>query len=199
MKKLIVITTPRFFSGENEVLTHLFDEGMQRLHIRKPESSVEEIRNLLDTITSGYHSRIVLHDHFELASEYILGGIHLNSRNDQIPQGFTGSISRSCHSLEELIRYKDLDYLFLSPIFQSISKEGYGSGFPLETLQQASDTGIINEKVIALSGVDLSTWALLKTINFGGAAVLGALWKDKISLNEQDSIIAQFKKLQTWI
>lgn len=199
MKKLIVITTPRFFTGESEILSRLFDEGMQRLHIRKPESGVGEIRNLLDTIAPCYHPQIVLHDHFELVDAYTLGGIHLNKRNNQIPQAFRGSISRSCHSLEELRTYKNLDYLFLSPIFQSISKEGYGSGFPLETLQQASDAGIINEKVIALGGIDLSTWTLLKSINFGGAALLGALWENKLSLNEQNSIITQFKKLQSWI
>lgn len=29
MKKLIVITSPYFFKGEDSILSHLFDEGMQ--------------------------------------------------------------------------------------------------------------------------------------------------------------------------
>ena len=50
MKKLIVITSPRFFQGEDTVLSHLFDEGMQRLHLRKPDSEANELRKLLDRI-----------------------------------------------------------------------------------------------------------------------------------------------------
>ena len=38
MKKLIVITSPYFFKGEDCILSHLFDEGMQHLHLRKPDS-----------------------------------------------------------------------------------------------------------------------------------------------------------------
>ena len=38
MKKLIVITSPYFFKGEDSILSHLFDEGMQHLHLRKPDS-----------------------------------------------------------------------------------------------------------------------------------------------------------------
>ena len=47
MKKLIVITSPRFFQGEDTVLSHLFDEGMQRLHLRKPDSEANEFINFL--------------------------------------------------------------------------------------------------------------------------------------------------------
>ena len=86
--KLIVITTPYFFEGEGEILTALFQVGMEKLHIRKPQSRKEELRSLLDAVPAEYHSRIVIHDHFELAAEYALAGIHLNSRNQNIPEGF---------------------------------------------------------------------------------------------------------------
>ena len=99
MKKLIVITSPRFFQGEDTVLSHLFDEGMQRLHLRKPDSEANELRKLLDRIPAIYYPKIVLHDCFGLAVEYGLGGVHLNRRNNQTPDGFTGTISRSCHSI----------------------------------------------------------------------------------------------------
>ena len=48
MKKLIVITSPYFFKGEDSILSHLFDEGMQHLHLRKPDSEANELRKLLD-------------------------------------------------------------------------------------------------------------------------------------------------------
>ncbi|MFQ9022342.1 MAG: hypothetical protein ACLR6J_15780 [Parabacteroides merdae] len=43
MKKLIVITSPYFFKGEDCILSHLFDEGMQHLHLRKPDSEANEL------------------------------------------------------------------------------------------------------------------------------------------------------------
>lgn len=198
MKKLIVISTPFFFPGENLILARLFEEGMQRLHLRKPEGKQEELCRLLDEIPVAYHPKIVLHDCFGLAADYGLGGVHLNKRNNRIPAGYKGSISRSCHSIEELEQYRALDYLFLSPIFRSISKEGYGNGFAMETLQQASDTGIINEKVIALGGIGLTTLPRLRPFRFGGAAVLGALWGSHPSVEQADLIITQYKKLHTW-
>ena len=198
MKKLIVITAPRFFQGEASILSHLFNEGMQRLHLRQPDSDANELRKLLDRIPDIYYPKVVLHDCFGLAVEYGLGGVHLNKRNSHAPDGFAGTISRSCHSIGELGQFRGLDYLFLSPIFQSISKEGYGNGFETETLRQASDAGIINNKVIALGGIDLTTLPLLRPFRFGGVAVLGALWGNHPSADKEDSIITQYKKLQAW-
>lgn len=196
--KLIIITTPYFFEGEARIIAGLFQEGMKKLHLRKPQSSKDELRLLLEAIPAEYHTHIVLHDHFDLSGEYSIGGIHLNSRNCVVPEGFKGSISRSCHSLEEIQDNGQLDYVFLSPIFQSISKEGYGSGFDIEVLRKAASDGIINKKVIALGGIDQTTIQLIEPLRFGGAAILGALWGDAPSEKQTDSIIKQFKQLNIW-
>ena len=194
--KLIAITTPYFFEGEGLILETLFQEGMERLHLRKPQGSKQELRSLLDSIPVEFHSRIVLHDHFELTSEYRLAGIHLNSRNHAIPEGFRGSISRSCHSLQEIKANQQLDYVFLSPVFESISKEGYGSGFSLQTLQDAASLNIINEKVIALGGISEETISRIYAIGFGGVAILGALWGKVPDLSQKETIINRYKKIQ---
>ena len=84
----------------------------------------------------------------------------------------------SCHSIEEVRTRKDeCDYLFLSPIYDSISKEGYGSAFQREVLEKAASEGIIDKKVYALGGVSLEHIDELRALGFGGAAVLGALWQ----------------------
>ena len=196
MKQLIAITTPTCFPGEGKIITSLFEAGLVRLHLRKPDAGKETIATLIHQIPDQFYSRIVIHDHFCLASEYALGGVHLNRRNPNAPDHFTGSISRSCHSIQELDTWKSLDYLFLSPIFQSISKEGYGSGFPLDGLRNAK--GIIDDKVIALGGICPQTITKLKDIPFGGVAVLGALWGNDPSLLVADQLIKQFKRLQVW-
>jgi thiamine monophosphate synthase len=68
------------------------------------------------------------------------------------------------------------DYVFLSPVFDSISKEGYRAAFSHEELLRASEAGLINAKVIALGGIDATTLPLLKPYKFGGIGVLGAIW-----------------------
>ena len=102
--KLIVITTPQFFEGEAEAVTSLFQNGLEILHLRKPGASAEEMGNFLQQLPMEYMPRIVTHEQFQLASVFGLKGIHLNGRNPQIPSGYKGHVSRSCHSLEEVDR-----------------------------------------------------------------------------------------------
>ena len=88
-----------------------------------------------------------------------------------------GFRTRSCHSLEEVRHYKkEYDYLFLSPIFDSITKVGYRAGFREEELQEASMKGIIDEKVVALGGVTFESIDFLKGLNFGGVAMIGGIY-----------------------
>ncbi len=176
MKQLVVITTPACFDSEADILTQLFQAGMTRLHLRKPGSEEAEQEALISRIPAAFHRHIVLHDHFGLAAKWNLCGIHLNSRNPDIPTGFTGSVSRSCHTLDELTDVSIYTYVFLSPVFSSISKEGYPSAFSTGTLQEAAGKGLINDKVIALGGMDSKTIPRIAHLPFGGAAVLGALW-----------------------
>lgn len=198
MNRLLIITTPYFFEGEARLIRRLLAEGVERLHIRKPTCEREELEKLLDALPTDDYPRLVLHDHFEVARERALGGIHLNIRNPKVPFFFKGSVSRSCHSLEEVKIHKPIcDYVFLSPIFPSISKEGYGEGFSLDTLREAE--GIIDKKVIALGGIDEKRIQKLKDIPFGGMAVLGAIWgKEPIHLTE-NQVSERFKRLQQWM
>ena len=172
----LVITSPSFIPDEASFLNRLFAHGVDIVHLRKPGATAEECAKLLDGLTSDDRRRIVIHDFFELAEPYGLKGIHLNARRNTVPDGYEGHISRSCHSLEEVKRYKDAcDYVFLSPIFDSVSKQGYASAFADETLRQASKDGIIDHKVVALGGVTPDKISYLRRLGFGGAAMLGCV------------------------
>ncbi len=176
-KKLAVITSAKFIDREAEHLTALFQNGLRYLHLRKPNATEAEIRRLLDTLPTEYHQFIILHDHFELTSEYNLLGVHLNSRNPEPLQGWKGHVSCSCHSIEEVKRKKSFcNYLFLSPIYDSISKEGYGAAFPKDDLRTAQSQGIIDDKVLALGGVSAEHLPEIFSLGFGGAAFLGDVW-----------------------
>lgn len=119
--KWITITSPEFLSGEAIFIDKLFSQGLDLLHIRKPDAPLEAYKRFLLQIPKQWYSRIVLHEHFALAEEFGLHGIHLNRRCSVAPNAFHGSISCSCHTIEEVITQKESkDYVFLSPIFDSI-------------------------------------------------------------------------------
>lgn len=191
--QLIVITLPHFFDGEAALITALFDNGLQTLHLRKPEAAAGEMRALLRAIPAVYHPRIVLHDCHELGREFALRGVHLNRRHPVAPAGCRGTVSRSCHSIEEVMRWKALsDYVFLSPVFDSISKTGYRSAFTPEALKEAAAAGIIDRKVMALGGIGAGNIGRLVQWHFGGAAVLGDVWTHR----SDSDFINHFKTLK---
>ena len=174
----ITITSPEFLSGEAIFIDRLFSQGLDLLNLRKPEASIEAYKQLLLQIPKQWHIRIVLHEHFELSEKYKLHGIHLNRRCSQVPNAYHGSISCSCHTIEEVIAQKDSkDYVFLSPIFDSISKVGYHAAFSPTSLKQAAIENVIDEKVIALGGITANNIPFVKEWHFGGVALLGDIWK----------------------
>ena len=177
MMKLIVITSPAFLADEGASVNALFEAGLEILHLRKPHSSSDEVERLVQSVSEPFWNRIVLHEHFELVGKYGLKGIHLNARNPVAPEGYRGHISRSCHSLQEVEEWKAFcDYVFLSPIYDSISKEGYGAHFTAEQLQDARLRGLIDEKVVALGGICADNIPEVKSFGFGGVALLGDVW-----------------------
>ena len=187
--ELIVITRPDSFAGEAEAINLLFRNGLKRLHLRKPTAKREELETLIRHIPEAYRKRIVLHDFHDLAVEYQLGGIHLNRRNPQPPPQYVGTVSCSCHSLEEVRHRKaTCSYVFLSPIYDSISKTGYRSAFSLNELRAA--TGLLDSRVVALGGVDDSRLPELRDLGFGGVAVLGDVWK-----RTRNDFVAHFRHL----
>ena len=176
----IVITLPHFFDGEAERIVQLLRRGdIDLIHLRKPQATRQELEALIRAIPAELHQRLVLHDHHTLALTYPLRGIHLNSRNPLPPEGWKGQLSISCHSIEELAEKKCHPFtsLSLSPIFDSISKQGYHSAFTAEDIARAHKEGIIDHRVMALGGITFDKLPLIKQMGFGGAMILGDAWK----------------------
>lgn len=168
----------------------MLDRGINRVHIRKPGSSIEETEKLIQGIPERLHSRLSLHDHHELIERYPCIWPHVNARNPEVPEISGSHFSRSCHSLEELEMKPEAAYSFLSPIFDSISKQGYSSTFRPEILADAAARNIINSRTIALGGVTPERIPMLGKLGFGGAAMLGYLWGDLTEENIKKRIDA---------
>lgn len=177
--KLIVITSPQFIGGEASYITSMLRKGIDLVHLRKPESLPHDCAKLLDAIPDELHRRIVIHYHHCLCTDYNLGGIHISPYHmSQALPRYGGTVSRSCHSIDEIASFKSsYDYLFLSPIFNSISKQGYHGAFSASQLQEAQQKGIIDNKVVALGGITANNLSIVKQLGFGGAALLGDVWQ----------------------
>lgn len=178
---IIVITLPTFIENEADAIVAQFEQrGIDYLHLRKPQASEEEVEELIRAIPEQYYSRITIHDFQQLAQKYGLGGIHLTGRHPEVEiTGWEGRVSISCHSIEELARRKaeGFTYLSLSPIFDSISKQGYLAAFTPEALAEAKNQGIIDHCVLALGGVTFNRIEEVEAMGFGGAMILGDAWK----------------------
>ena len=197
--KLIVVTAPTFFVEEDKIITALFEEGLDILHLRKPETPAMYSERLLTLIPQQYHKRIITHEHFYLQEEFSLMGIHLNTRNPKEPHDYSGHISCTCHSLDEVRNKKHFyDYLFLSPIYNCITKTGVTSGFTAEELRQAEKSKIIDSKVMALGGITSDNILEIKDYGFGGAVIMGDLWNKFNACTDRDylEVIRHFKKLK---
>lgn len=177
---IIAITPASFFEAEAASITAILRQGKADIvHIRKPASSEEELERLLRAIPSDLLARVTLHDHFTLSERFPVGGLHTNSRNSTVPSGFKGRVSTSCHSIEEVAAKKrQHNYVFLSPIFDSISKKGYHAAFTQEEILKAAKDGIIDKSTIALGGVTFENLPVVERLGFGGGAMSGEFWPD---------------------
>lgn len=181
----IGITPALPFDGEARIIADILDGGrIDFLHLRHPATDQKTLESILHRIPERLHNRLTLHDHHKLCVVFPkIGGIHLNMRNPVLQEDLREfndklRISRSCHSIDELGKCAGFTYITLSPIFDSISKEGYASSFPQETYRALKDAlSHCHTPVVALGGVTEERVPLVRSLGFGGYAMLGALWE----------------------
>lgn len=171
----IAITPHDILPDEAKRITNLLALGWNYLHLRHPDATIRDIRNIIEAIPQSYHSRIKLHGHFELVHSFNLGGLHLNSRCPVPPAGYTGKLSISCHTPEELLDCTGKEYATFSPVYASISKPGYGPEFSREEIEEAVRKSPV--AVIALGGVTPDKEHELQEMGFAGYACLSAAWQ----------------------
>lgn len=196
--KLILMTTPYFFVEEHQIINALFDEGLEILHLRKPETEPVYSERLLTLIDESYRKRIVVHDHFYLKNEYNLKGIHLNQRNPELPPKYKGHLSCSCRAEQEVTQHKKAcDYVFLSPLFDTSTGELTTDLSPSK-LRDMARRKVIDRKVMAFGGVGLNNVSSLKDYGFGGVVILGDIWNRFSIHSTQDfkDLIQHFRKLR---
>jgi len=190
---LIIISSETRITAEAEHINQLFQLGMECFHLRKPMGTEEECRTLISAIDKRYHGKIMLHQYYDLCTEFNLKGIHLKEtyRRDLGEKGHayikgyqekSFCVSSSFHSdLEVETCAISFDYFLLSPVFDSISKKDYkGSGF---------DVIGSKKRIVGLGGISKKTIPTAVNLGYKGVAVLGAVW-------ESEDPVESFKELK---
>lgn len=178
--KIIGITSELEGIEETSRIVEALDAGVSYIHLRKPYFTDDDMRKYIKNIPKEYYQRLTLASNPALFKEFNLGGIHIKRAQfsgSECHKGIRRSIS--CHSTDEVILHQgdDLDYMFLSPIFDSISKKGYSSHFSLDELGKLSELGLLR-KVVALGGINCINTTQLREFDIYGVAVLGFLFGD---------------------
>lgn len=196
--KLIIMTKPTFFVEEDKILTTLFEEGLENLHLYKPGSEPMYSERLLTLLSDEYYKKITVHDHFYLREEYGLKGIHLNTAEADLPYGYKGHVSRTCHAVAELREAKKRSaYVFLKTVYDSQSNPADKQTLSYDELRAASRQGLIDRKVYAMGGITLDNVKAMRDLGFGGVVVCGDLWNRFDIHHGQDykELISHFVKL----
>ena len=197
--KLVIMTKSTFFVEEDKILSSLFDEGLDNLHLFKPGSSPMYSERLLTLLPEDYYRKITVHDHYYLKQEYDLAGIHIDDPSAPVPEGYKGKYSRTCTDLAQLKDMKKKSqYVFLKNIFDCIEFKEEKSSFTLNQLELAAKEGLIDKKVYAMGGMSLENIKVAKALGFGGVVICGDLWNRFDIHNEKDykEVITHFEKLR---
>ena len=197
--KIIVITPKDFLKNEIPVLVKLFSLGLKHVHVRKPGHTKKEIAAYLTLIPTQFRQRVVLHSHYSLIKQFKLKGAHLSERsrsserkNNYLRKEKIKVISTSFHSLRTLLKNeKKYKYVFLSPVFDSISKPGYKSKLNLEKLLPLVKKS--GRQVVALGGITNKNIETIKENGFAGAAVLGYIWQARDPIANYKKIILKIE------
>jgi thiamine-phosphate pyrophosphorylase len=205
--KLIVISSSGILENEAQLITGLFEAGLESFHLRKHKLSTKATKNLLNAIPKHFHNRLIIHSHHNLARKFNLKGIHLTKTHikRKYKTWFTIKliqlrnpsmiITSSYNNIGQLFEAKhkhSYSYIFLSPIFDSLTSKFQG-GFSEHSLKSAIEKTTI--KVIARGGIDVSAIEKSHKIGFDGLAFYSAIWKKKDPIAEFNKIVARFQEL----
>jgi thiamine-phosphate pyrophosphorylase len=195
LPSVILISPPSEKDGEIDLLCQFFDAGLSRFHLRKPNFSAADLKRYLNQIPSEHLSKIVVHRCPEVLADFAVGGYHFRS-NESAHQVLKGTSSKSLHKLSELTRLKEtMDYVFLGPIFRSVSKQGYGPKISLNEIFSLFSSGRLNSlakipKVYALGGIRKKKMLRLSEVGFSGVALLGSVWGSRDPLKSIKDFLA---------
>lgn len=180
---IVIVSNLEPIKNESTVINALFEEGLEVFHIRKPNFNEQMLKKLINGIDLKFRDRLVLHNAQRFANEFGIHRLHFSTAKRTVGEHkkFIDDniiLSTSTHSEAEFNKLDDcFDYAFLSPVFDSISKNDYkGKIFDFSMVDRSST------KLIGLGGIKESNCLKLND-KVDGIALFGAIWQSSRPVN----------------
>lgn len=179
---IIVLTPGETYKQEQTHIHTMFAHGLPLCHIRKYGWDEPTMGRYIEGFGPQYRDRLVLHTHHHRADSWGISRLHFpeQARRAQQHLSYAGShiCSTSVHSMPDFNALDNLwAYAFLSPVYPSISKPGYGDGSTvLHSLGGRRQTAT---KLIGLGGIGPTNFRRLYQEGADGIALMGSVWQSE--------------------
>lgn len=190
---MIILSPTKQRVDELQILLKMLDKGLSLYHVRHYHFTVKQMSAYLDFIPDIFRDRIVLHSHFHLALDFGIQRLHLPEKDRE--QGTyddyrdTFILSTSVHSMARFNALEQFwDYAFLSPVFPSISKKGYGLKHTV--LAEFSQRNNWDIGLVGLGGVDHQNCIQVLQAGADDVALLGGIWEKTSPLAAFDEFLS---------
>jgi len=195
---LLIVTDPQKspWTAE-EIVKIVLEAGCRWVMYRDKAATIEIFRQtaaVLVGLCDKFNAKVCINEKIDVAEGLAGTGIHLQSSYD-VPSAKSrlcpsALIGVSCHSISEAQKAEKLgaDYVTFSPVFETLSKPGYGPLVGLEGLRNASQRLTI--PIIALAGINSSNASQCMESGARGIAVMGGVMRSSDPLNEVTALIS---------
>ena len=206
--KLLIISNSNEIENETEIITKLFEAGLETFHLRRHTLSTKRMREFILAIPPHFHNRIIIHSHHKLAGKFKLKGIHLTKSHKKKKwttwfwlkvvrlKNPSIIITTSYSTIGQILTNKqdyDYAYAFLSPIFDNFNSKFQG-GFTEHSLKSALQKTQLG--IVARGGIDINTIEKAQELGFAGVAFYSSMWKQTDPVKEFNHIVEKFQELK---
>jgi thiamine-phosphate pyrophosphorylase len=183
--RLLVVTDRHQTKGRSLVplLQRVLAAGTPAIQLRERDLSARELVALardVQTLAAAHRSQLLINDRIDVALTLEGVGVHLRSNSLPVPVarhllGPQRLLGISVHSIEEAVQAESqgADYIILGPIYETPSKQMFGSPLGIHRLEKACRA--VRIPIIGIGGVTAVRAREMRHAGAFGVAVIAAI------------------------
>ena len=198
----VVFSPFRFITDEAELVSSLFEAGLDYYHFRKSDTDREKVQRFFSKIDPRWYPRIVIHHDFSILDSLPFSTIHVssNKKNSLLYRLFVLDRLRRKHSQLQLVTtYEDINtfhvrpgvykYVLLNGVFTKVAFDLAALAYVKATLEKRLKH--IPVPVFAKGMMTKESVVQARSLGFSGIALQEDFWAHPDPL-------AYFELIKTW-